>query len=217
MASRSEPLDSLDFFPTPPWSTRALCEVVLGGTGALQNLSCWEPAAGEGHMSDVLAEYFRDVFASDIWDYGRGHGIGAFAAENSGLVDDLARCPFRPDWIISNPPFNLAKDFVIRGLEEASTGVAMLLRTSWLEGRDRYETIFRDRPPTTVAVFAERVPMVKGRWDPKASTATSYVWFIWEREHFGTPSRIVWIPPGQREALTRSDDVARFAVRGIPE
>ena len=26
MAQRKEPPDSLDFFPTPPWATRALCE-----------------------------------------------------------------------------------------------------------------------------------------------------------------------------------------------
>ena len=25
MSQRSEPLGSLDFFPTPPWATRALC------------------------------------------------------------------------------------------------------------------------------------------------------------------------------------------------
>ena len=34
MAQRSEPKDSPDNFPTPPWATRALLENVLGGKTA---------------------------------------------------------------------------------------------------------------------------------------------------------------------------------------
>ena len=30
MASRREPPDSLDFFPTPPWATRALLDAAFG-------------------------------------------------------------------------------------------------------------------------------------------------------------------------------------------
>ena len=69
MAQRVEAPDSLDFFPTPPWATRALCEIVLREfrLGAV-----WEPACGEGHMSETLREYAVSVFASDVHDYGRG-------------------------------------------------------------------------------------------------------------------------------------------------
>jgi len=35
----------------------------------------------------------------------------------------------------------------------------MLVRTTWIEGIGRYESIFRDRPPTLYAPFVERVPM----------------------------------------------------------
>jgi len=35
----------------------------------------------------------------------------------------------------------------------------------------RYQPMFLKNPPDIVAQFAERVPMVKGRCDPKASTA----------------------------------------------
>jgi hypothetical protein len=48
MASRQEPSDSLDFFPTPPWGTRALIERVLPALGIrptdLRGLTAWEPA-----------------------------------------------------------------------------------------------------------------------------------------------------------------------------
>jgi hypothetical protein len=85
-----------------------------------------------------------------------------------------------------------------------------LVRTQWIEGLGRYEMLFRNRPPTLYAPFVERVPMVKGRWDPDASTATAYAWFVWCKQALG-PARITWIPPGCRASLTRSDDRQRFA------
>ena len=54
----------------------------------------------------------------------------------------------------------------------------MLVRTQWIEGAGRLTlSLFRDQPPTIYAPFVERVPMIKGRWDPNASTATAYAWF----------------------------------------
>ena len=62
MAQRVEPPDSLDYFPTPPWATRALIEHVivpdLCPAGDVYTASVWEPACGEGHMARPLAEYF---------------------------------------------------------------------------------------------------------------------------------------------------------------
>jgi hypothetical protein len=172
MASRREPPDALDWFPTPPWATRALFRHVLptlGGPAVIR--SAWESACGEGHMAAVIEECVTEwVIASDIFDYGFGQ------APHDFLHDE----PFgRPEWIITNPPFNLACEFTLRALDLASEGVAMLARTTWIEGKGRYEKLFRDRPPTPYAPFVERVPMVKGRWDPAAATATSYARFVW--------------------------------------
>jgi hypothetical protein len=66
MGSRQEPDDSLDFFPTPPWATRALFERVLPHSGIDKIDSAWEPACGEGHMLQVIEEYVRKVDGSDI-------------------------------------------------------------------------------------------------------------------------------------------------------
>jgi hypothetical protein len=44
------------------------------------------------------------------------------------------------------------------------------------------------------AQFVERVPMVKGRLDRKATTATGYAWFVWEHGH-AKSAQLVWIPP----------------------
>jgi hypothetical protein len=141
------------------------------------------------------------VVASDIYAY--GYGVAP--------VDFLNDEPIaRPRWVITNPPFGLACEFAVRGLELATEGVALLVRTQWIEGVSRYRMLFKDRPPLLYAPFVERVPMVKGRWDPEASTATSYAWFVWRKQLSGA-ARVFWIPPNCRSALTAADDRARFA------
>jgi hypothetical protein len=58
----------------------------------------------------------------------------------------------------------------------------MLTRTVFIESVGRYDRLFRDTPPTKFAQFTERVPMIKGRLDQKASTATGYGWIVWEKD-----------------------------------
>jgi hypothetical protein len=207
MASRHEPDDSLDFFPTPPWATRALMERVfphLGFIGGVGSWKVWEPACGEGHMLRVLEEYFRQADGSDIHDYG-GNAVLDFLAAHD--LDSIGHY----DWIITNPPFaeKATERFVLRALDLASTGIAMFVRSQWIvEGVGRYERIFRGRPPTLIAFFSERVPLHKGRWDPDGMTATAYCWLVWVKDR--PPMAPFWIPPGCRESLSKSDDRVKF-------
>jgi hypothetical protein len=197
MAQRTEAADSLDDFPTPPWATRALLEHVLSeDRKSLKELSCLEPACGVGHMAKVLAEYFAVVSSSDIYNYGFGE------------QRDFLKCPYPIgswDWVITNPPFRLAEEFVLRSLEISGRGVAILARTVFIESVGRYEKLFRSQPPTTYAQFCERVPMVKGRLDKKATTATSYCWLVWKKAAVSSAPTLVWIPPC-RKKLERDND-----------
>lgn len=195
MSQRVEPPDSLDFYPTPPWATRALCER-LNSWGYAGSESCWEPACGAGDMAKPLAEYFARVEASDCHDYGFGD-----------LDDFLLPGPARHDvdWIITNPPFRLAEQFVRRAFEIATGGVAMLVRTAWLEGVGRHERLFEPSPPEWILQFTERVPMFKGRLDPQGSTATAYCWVIWMAQRSCVAPTLAWIPPC-RKRLERDGD-----------
>lgn len=200
MAQRKGAHDSLDHFPTPPWATRALCEHVLkpimGGSCFITQATAWEPACGDGAMARPLAEYFASVRASDVHNYG-------FGEVDDFLMPAPVPADQRPDWIVTNPPFRLAEDFIRRAIPLAKHGVAMLVRLQFVEGVGRWK-MFCDRPPAVVAPFAERVAMVKGRLDPKASTATAYCWIVWMHGHASMTS-IIWIPPC-RKALERGGD-----------
>lgn len=195
MAQRTEASDSLDDFPTPPWATRAFVEHVLGGHTNLRNLSVLEPACGRGDMAKALGEYFGKVEASDIEDYGYGKVVNFITGKYpSGSYD----------WVITNPPFKLAEDFIRLGLEVARFGVAMLTRTVFIESIGRFERLFSQCPPAVVAQYVERVPMVKGRLDQRASTATGYCWLVWTK--LPTPAtRLHWIPPLRKRLERRSD------------
>lgn len=215
MASREQPAESLDFFPTPPWATRALVEVVLPHLGvSLDGMTVHDPACGEGHMTGVLLEYEKigAVVGSDIKDYGRdGRSVPAFQC-----IDDFLepKAGIDPDWIVTNPPFGeKTLQFVLRALDVAGTGVAMFVRQQWLEGVDRYEELFRDQPPTLYAQFVERVNLCEGRWDPYGSTATAYCWLVWVRDRL--PQAPFWIPPGQRKRFFYADDVERFTAHPV--
>ena len=194
MSQRIEPQDSPDDFPTPPWATRALLEHTIG-TAGLGNLTCLEPACGAGHMVRVLKEYFKEVTYADAYDYGLAP------------VRDFLSFPYETnavDWVITNPPFRLAEDFFHQGFRVANVGVALLVRTVFLESIGRLERLFSKFPPTLVAQFSERVPMVRGRLDRKASTATGYAWVVWIKP-LGGDTRLIWIPPC-RKRLERETD-----------
>lgn len=204
MAQRHEPHDSLDYFATPAWGTRALCEHVLP-TASLADCNVWEPACGEGHMAEPLREYFLSVHTSDIHDYDW---------EGQERVVDFLFPGSEPphiaahgvDWIITNPPFKLAAEFVHQALDRCDIGCAMLCRTVWLEGQSRYRELFSKRPPSIVAVFSERLPINKGAPRVDAGTATSYSWFVWFKRDIDIPISVLeWVPPC-RKALEREGD-----------
>lgn len=195
MQRRHEDKNSLDDFPTPPWATRALCEYLQKKHVNLKAYSCREPAANRGYMARTLEEYFHVVEASDIHDYGVGYPVRDYLSDSFSSVD----------WTITNPPFILAREFIHKAFDSSREGVAVILRIAFLEGKKRYETLLKDYNPAYVLQFVERVPMVKGKYDPEASSATAYAWFVWLAGHKG-PTILDWIPPCKDRLVNRDKD-----------
>ena len=197
MQQRSEPHDSLDDFPTPPWATRALCEwLVTRQSQPLDLFTCREPAANRGHMVKPLREYFGEVIASDVHDYGAGFPVEDY------LFGPL---PEHVHWTITNPPFRLAEQFINRAIESSKQGCAMIVRAAFLEGVGRFERLFSVRPPSHVLQFSERVVMHKGKLSANGSTATAYAWLVWDIDNRDAPTELHWIAPC-RKRLERAED-----------
>lgn len=215
MARRDEAPDSLDYFPTHPWATRAFIQHVMKPLGLYRpDLTVWEPACGEGHMVIVLSDEFAVTHASDVFDYGRGFPVFDFLSLANTL--ETVEPPFgRPDWIITNPPFKCLQLFLELALAVATDGVALFGRISLLEGGDRFAGLWQPwRRHAVYAQYVERVPIVKGRLDPKAKSATAYGWLVIDKRRpfpetlpgFGvTAIPTVFIPPCRAELVRPGD------------
>ena len=150
-----------DYYQTPYSMTNQLLEnepFVILKTIA-------DPASGEGAITTVLNKQFKNVFSGDL------HFTG---------FDFLKQKMDNVDYIITNPPFSKADEFIMRCKEIAKDKFALLLPLNYLHGQARYnKKIFSGLH--TVYVFT-RYPMLTDqiRADGKYKTGMMvYAWYVW--------------------------------------
>lgn len=175
----------LDYYATEP---KAI-EMLLQQEDFSQFI--WEPACGEGHISEVLLQNGFDVLSTDIVNRGyKGQRIEIdFLKAN--LFSDLSKNCMD---IITNPPYSQAKEFIQKALDISTPGtkIAMFLKLTFLEGQARRK-LFEENPPKIVYVFSKRVKCAKnGNFENISSSAVAYAWFIWVKGFKGEPV-IRWI------------------------
>ena len=156
-----------DFYPTPAYVTQALLDNYRF-TGEI-----WEPACGDGRMSKILEQYYSKVESSDLIN--RGYGTAG--------VDFLASSR-EVDNIITNPPFNLAFEFIVQGLRLSRRCLALLLPIRYLTGKRRAK-LYHEFPPAKVIVIPNKVDFLGF-----GSPAMEFAWFVWEKGVSQTT--IVW-------------------------
>lgn len=177
-AQKKHPRKPADFYPTPSDVTVAL----LDHLRLCASNVVWEPACGDGSMARVLENYFDCVWASDLRDdcgFGEG-GVDFLTTEHS----------FHPDWIITNPPFNVAVDFIRRALS-ITPNVAMLLKSQFWHARSRIE-LFESYPPAEILPLTWRPAFLekeRGR-----SPLMDVMWVIWRDGYRGTGYRPIRRP-----------------------
>lgn len=172
-----------DFYATPRNAIEAILnEVKLNG-------SILEPAAGQGHISKILKDYYpnSEIVSTDLIQREERFGIPI----QSGI--DFLTYEFNRkfDNIITNPPFNLAQEFIERALELSNDKVIMFAKIQLLEGNKRRK-LFDNTPLKYVYVFSKRVnPLRNGEeLDEKGkpwSSTMCFAWFIWEHNYKGEP------------------------------
>ena len=154
----------LDFYPTPPDVTHALMQFLL--RKKLIGQSVWEPACGDGAMSDVLKQYYSTIISSDIRDSGYGQ---------SGI--DFIHSTENVDAIITNPPFALSEAFIAHALPLAPL-VAMLVKSQYWHAKKRYE-LFMKTPPAFILPLTWRPDFMNGE---RGGAPTMEVqWTVWIR------------------------------------
>lgn len=180
----SEERESNDYYATHPDAINYLKKKI-----ELPHLIL-EPACGEGHLSERLKELGHEVMSYDIVDRGYGEVQNFFEMLTAPTDKEFA--------IVTNPPYKYAMEFVSHSLELVSDGmmVCMFLKTTFLEGKRRYNKLFRFTPPLCVLQFVERILCAKnGDFDAmraKGGSAAAYAWFIWRKGYNGKTT-VDWI------------------------
>lgn len=149
------------------------------------NKNIWEPACGEGNLSEVLKEYGYNVYSTDLINRGYGDEQLDFLTTNKKFSGD----------IITNPPFKYTNEFILKALESVDFGgkVAMFLKLNYLSGKKRFEEIYSHYPPYRVYVFTGRVACSKNnKPEGYKSGAMDFAWFIWHKGTIGA-TELRWI------------------------
>ena len=156
-----------DFYQTPYNLTRRLLEVEKFKGRIL------EPACGGGAITTILEEAgYGDITAYDL------------LIDGKDFLDETRKF----DAIITNPPFSLAKEFILKACGVAPR-FAFLLPLSYLHGKERHDEIYTRGILEKIYVFT-RYPLLlrEIRADGRHETGMMvYAWYIFNTAYEGEP------------------------------
>jgi hypothetical protein len=158
----------MDFYQTPKECTVALLDFLHESTFwnfVNKSMTIFEPCCGEGAISSVLRDSGYSVISSDIRE-----------TIYAGVGKDYLGSVFSADAIITNPPFNLAEEFIRKALQEAPQ-VAMLLKSSFWHTKGRLK-LFEESKPAAVLPLTWRPAMSPDRGK---SPTMDFQWTVWSK------------------------------------
>lgn len=164
------------FIPPPPKCVEMLMEREKFNGVVL------EPACGDGSMSKIIEKY-NVCKSGDLIDRG-------FGSVGIDFLSDFYQV--KGENIITNPPYKLAKEFLLKSLETANEKVAFFMRLSFLESKERYQ-IFKKYPPKIVYVLSARPEIYKNGIKTKNSGMVAYCWIVWDKTLNNKNTIIDWI------------------------
>ena len=173
-------------YPTPPEAVEALLE------HEQIPAMIWEPCCGTCNIVKVLRAHGHQVVATDLKDYGDpdqdAHGRGF----------DFLKAKAAPPGVeatVTNPPFEIAEQFVAHALRLCPV-VIMLLPLTWLASKRR-TPLLENGKFARAYIFRNRLKMMHrlGYAGRKSTNTKEFAWFVWCHDHDGSPAtihRISW-------------------------
>ena len=152
--------NAADFYATPPECTIALLD---NFDWLFSGSRIWEPACGDGAISKVLEGRGYEVISTDL--YYRGYG-------DSGMNFLNAEC--NCGGIITNPPFNLAAEFIERSAAK-NIPFAMLTKSTFWHAKKR-QKLFEATRPMAIIAMTWRPAMSPERGK---SATMDFIWTVW--------------------------------------
>lgn len=157
-----------DFYPTPDWVGAILIK------HHQFNGKIWECACGDGALAEQLAAAGYDVVSTDLINRGYGKSGIDFLLESTAIAEN----------IVTNPPFNLAYEFMEHGLFLGKT-LALLLPIRYLAGLKRSK-FYKTNPPCKIVIIPKKIDFL-GIGKP----VMEFAWFIWDKSYNGA-TYVIW-------------------------
>lgn len=172
-----------DLYSTPDIALDALCKVVEFD----KDKTYFECCNGIGKVSS----YFRDnlginMITNELYNHAESDYTENFLKPNS-----LASESWRFDYIVSNPPYKIAQEFIQEGFKYAKLQYH-LLRLSFLEGKTRKEELFSQQHLKRIFLFSYRISCTKGVEEEPQANAVAYCWLEFDRDYIGNPE-LIWL------------------------
>lgn len=182
-----------DFYATDPAAVVGLLHSLAKDGVCYSHKKCLEPCVGTGNIiiaCDVI-NVCQEWTYLDIVD--RGYPYTLIQNYLTWETDE------RFDFIITNPPYSLASEFVEKSMEllDDNGMCCMFLKLQFLEGAKRKE-LFRKYPPKYIYVFRSRMATWKNGFEKNPDTGKKwaeticFAWFVWVKGNMNEPI-IRWI------------------------
>ena len=165
--------EGLNYYPTPKYITRGLLEKI-DFEGVI-----FEPACGEGHIADVLKTKYQ-IFTNDIHD---GYEYKAHFNEDFLLWDS----DLKYSNIVTNPPYNLAMEFMQKSLEIATHKVALLMPIRNIAGSQERFAFYMKNPPLYFMPIPHKID-----WFNKGNPIHECAWYVWDKKAKNRYTRIIY-------------------------
>lgn len=127
----------------------------------------WEPCSGTGAISEILLQAGHEVIETDLVNRGR--------AEVTDRVDFLMEPVPLAKAIVTNPPFYLAEEFIIRAELIGIEYMALLLKADFLNSSRRYEIFHNVWRPARIFALSWR-PDFMGQGSPPMNCS----WYVFD-------------------------------------
>lgn len=146
--------------------------------------SIWDPACGMGRIVSSAISAGYEAVGTDL-----NPKANSIYGECYNFLTDYV--PIEKHNIVSNPPFGIAEEFVIKAIEDVKVGgkVAMILPLVWMAGFSTKRSWLPVSPLMRVYPISPRPSMppaaVIMSGEKPGNGTKDFAWFVWEKGYEG--------------------------------
>ena len=167
-----------DFYETPEWCVHSLLDAWCPTWGG----NWIEPAAGNGAIIKAVENWMdtplrsassREWTAVELRTEAEPE-LSKLPISQLHIGDFVSWVsPHKYDVLITNPPFSLAQDYILRGLQTAKH-VALLLQLNFLGSADRAANLWPHIPQPYLYILTPHP-----KFTERGNDSCEYAWFVW--------------------------------------